>query len=146
MKKPATYMTIAVLFTIVGATSVRAHCQIPCDIYDDQMRIHMMEEHVVTISKSMKQIEAGSNQNQAVRWVLNKEKHADALSTIVTEYFMAQRINPGAEKYEENLKTLHEILVTAMKTKQSTDLAQIDKLNELIHTFDHSYLGEKHQH
>lgn len=146
MKKAATYMTIAVLLAAVTVATVRAHCQVPCGIYDDQMRIHMMEEHVTTIAKSMKEIEAAPNQNQTVRWVMNKEKHADALSEIVTYYFMAQRIKPGCDDYALKLSQLHEMLVYSMKAKQSTDLANVEKLNDLIHHFEHSYMGTEHQH
>jgi nickel superoxide dismutase len=146
MKKTAKYLTILVLFTAASTASVRAHCQVPCGIYDDQMRIHMMEEHVATIEKSMKQIEADPNQNQAVRWVMAKEKHADALAEIVTYYFMAQRIKPGCEDYAQKLSQLHGMLVYSMKAKQTTDLANVEKLKELIHHFEHSYMGEEHQH
>ena len=106
----------------------------------------MMEEHVVTIEKAMKQIEAGQNANQSARWVMNKEKHAEELSEIVTYYFMAQRIKPGMDNYDHNLKTLHEIIVYSMKAKQTTDLANVKKLNELIHAFEHVYMGKNHQH
>lgn len=146
MKNIARYATIAVLFVCVNAVSVMAHCQIPCGIYDDQMRIHMMEEHVTTIAKSMSELSTEQSQNQAVRWVMNKEQHADALSEIVIEYFLVQRIKPGMDHYEENLKTLHEILIYSMKAKQTTDQANVKKLNELIHNFEHTYMGEKHQH
>ena len=44
------------LITTVFASIAGAHCQIPCGIYDDAARITMMEEHVTTIEKSMKQI------------------------------------------------------------------------------------------
>lgn len=146
MTKAALYLTVMVLFGAISTATVKAHCQIPCGIYDDQMRIHMMEEHVATIEKSMKQIESEQTQNQVVRWVLNKEKHADELSEIVTYYFLAQRIKPNMDHYEENLKTLHEILIYSMKAKQTTDLANVGKLRELIHNLEHSYFGEKHQH
>jgi hypothetical protein len=33
-----------------------------------------------------------------------------------------------------------------MKAKQSTDLATVEKLRELIHNFEHSYMGEAHTH
>jgi nickel superoxide dismutase len=145
MKKATKYTTIAVLFAAITLT-VRAHCQIPCGIYDDQMRIHMMEEHVTTIEKSMKQIVADENNNQTVRWVINKEKHADELTEIVTYYFLAQRISPDAENYEAKLKTLHEIIIYSMKAKQTTDLANVEKLNELIHQFEHLYIGHDHAH
>jgi nickel superoxide dismutase len=146
MNKTARYLTILVLLLVASSVAVRAHCQIPCGIYDDEIRIKLMEEHVTTIEKAMKQIEAGQNQNQAVRWVSNKEKHADELSKIATYYFLAQRIKPEMDHYEENLKTLHLIVVNSMKAKQTTDLNHVVKLKELIHSFEHSYMGEKHQH
>lgn len=148
MKKAATYTTIMALIAAV-VSSAWAHCQIPCGIYDDQMRIHMMEEHVTTIEKAMKQIEAGENQNQTVRWVVNKEKHADELTEIVTYYFMAQRIKPDMDGYAEKLQTLHQIMIYSMKSKQTTDLANVEKLKELIHQFEHQYFGaeaEEHDH
>ncbi|WP_372808649.1 superoxide dismutase [Ni] [Pontiella sp.] len=142
----AKYWTIAVLFVTATAATVWAHCQIPCGIYDDQMRIHLMEEHVTTIEKSMKEIEAGQNQNQTVRWVMNKEEHADQLTEIATYYFLAQRIKPEMDHYEENLKVLHQLIVYSMKAKQTTDLKNVEKLKELIHELEHNYFGEQHKH
>lgn len=146
MNKAVRYLTVIVLFTASTTAIVQAHCQIPCGIYDDQMRIHLMEEHVATIEKSMNQINAKPETNQAVRWVMNKDKHADKLAEIVTYYFMAQRIKPGCENYAQKLSQLHEILVYSMKAKQTTDLANVEKLKALIHAFEHSYMGEAHQH
>ena len=146
MNKAARYLTTLVLFAIASTATVHAHCQIPCGIYNDEARFILMKEHVTTIEKSMKQIEADANQNQTVRWVANKEKHADELSEIVTAYFMAQRIKPGKENYEQELKALHGILIYSMKAKQTTDLAHVEKLKTLIHDFEHSYMGEKHTH
>ena len=145
MNKTFRYLTVFVLFALTSATTIRAHCQVPCGIYDDQMRIHLMEEHVATLEKSMKKIEAETNQNQTVRWVMNKEKHADELSEIVTYYFMAQRIKPGCEGYAVKLSQLHEMLVYSMKAKQTTDLANVEKLKKLIRDFEHSYLGKEHK-
>lgn len=146
MNKTAKYLTIMVLFSVAAITSVKAHCQVPCGIYDDEMRVKMMEEHVTTITKAMAQLESGQNQNQTVRWVQNKEKHADEIIEIVSHYFLAQRIKPGMDHYEENLKTLHEIIVYSMKAKQTTDVKNAEKLTELIHKLEHTYFGEKHQH
>lgn len=146
MNTSAKCLTVAVLIAFASTASVKAHCQVPCGIYDDQARIHMMEEHVTTIEKAMTQLEAGANANQTARWVLNKEKHAEELDNIVTYYFMTQRIKPGADNYDTNLKTLHEILIASMKAKQTTDLANVEKLKSLIHDFEHTYMGEKHKH
>lgn len=146
MNKTAQYLTIMVLFAVATTTMVKAHCQVPCGIYDDQARIHMMEEHVTTIAKAMKQIESAQNQNQTVRWVMTKEKHADEIMEIAAQYFLAQRIKPGMDHYEENLKILHEIIIYSMKAKQTTDIKNAEKLTELIHKLEHTYFGEKHQH
>ena len=59
-----------------------AHCEIPCGIYDDPARISMLLEHTTTIEKSMQTIlelekEKHANSNQLIRWVMNKERHAD---------------------------------------------------------------------
>ena len=138
---------VSVLFLCLAAPGfLMSHCQVPCGIYDDQMRIHMMEEHVTTIEKAMKQLAANENQNQSVRWVMNKDKHADELTDIVTYYFLAQRIKPDMDHYDDHLKTLHQIMIYSMKSKQTTDLANVEKLKGLIHSFAHSYLGEDHDH
>lgn len=130
-----------------------SHCEIPCGIYGDEMRIHMIEEDIATIEKSMKQIlalskEAKPNYNQIVRWVENKEHHADKIRDVVTQYFMAQRVKPvlskesaGYDAYLNKLKLLHEMIVTAMKCKQTTDLANVEKLKLLLDQFAKAYLG-----
>jgi nickel superoxide dismutase len=146
MKKSAKYMSALVLFAVATAATVQAHCQIPCGIYNDEARFVLLKEHVATIEKSMTQIETAANQNQTVRWVMNKEKHADELTKIVTYYFMAQRIKPGCENYAIKIAQLHEMVVYSMKAKQTTDKANVEKLKTLIHDFEHSYMGEKHKH
>jgi len=144
----------ALAVVALTGTNARAHCQVPCGIYDDPMRFAMLEEEVTTIEKSMKQIEELSkaehpNYNQIVRWVMNKDNHADAFSEIVTYYFMAQRIKPveptdraAHGKYLRELTMLHHMVVYAMKCKQTTDLENCAKLRELIAQFKASYLGE----
>jgi nickel superoxide dismutase len=144
----------AALFVSLTASNASAHCQIPCGIYDDATRFALLEEDVKTIEKSMKTIEELSaekspNYNQIVRWVENKDHHADAFSEIVTYYFMAQRLKPvekkdeaAYSKYVSELTTLHEMVVTAMKAKQTTDLANVDRLRALIDQFKVSYLGK----
>lgn len=142
MKKATTYMTIAVLFAAITATTVRAHCQMPCGIYDDPMRIKLMEEQISVIDKAMTKIEANESENQNVRWVMTKDKQADEFSEIVTAYFMAQRIKPGCDDYAQKIAALHEMVIYSMKCKQTTDHANVEKLQELVHTFEKLYFGE----
>lgn len=146
MRKETAMLGILVL-VMVFASMVYSHCQIPCGIYGDPARFDVLAEHITTIEKSMKRITELSkqdrpNMNQIVRWVQNKEKHADELSHIVTYYFMAQRIKPvvkaegkAYEEYVKKLALLHEMLVYVMKAKQTTDLSNVEKLKSLLAEF-----------
>ena len=148
-KKP---VMLGILISVVIFTSmVYSHCQIPCGIYGDPARFDMIAENITTIEKSMKQITELSQKdkpdlNQIVRWVYNKEKHADELSHIVTYYFMAQRIKPADkakgkayDEYIKKLTLLHEMLVYSMKAKQTTDLSNVEKLRALLTEFRTAY-------
>ena len=154
-------VSVVVLALIATAVPASAHCQIPCGIYDDELRVQLIEEHIGTIEKSMNQIiaipkTAPIDYNQLVRWVDNKETHAGEIQDIVTAYFMAQRIKPptdhGDEKlvneYLHKLALLHAIQIHAMKAKQGTDLTEIETLRDLVVKFRTAYFGEEaaHQH
>jgi len=158
--KKIAFLTLFVS-TIVFGSLAYSHCQIPCGIYDDEARFNAIAEHITTIEKSMKLIESLSAQekkdmNQIVRWVNNKEAHADELSHIITHYFMAQRIKIASEgnvqeyeKYVKKLTLLHEMLVTTMKAKQTTDTANVEKLRTLLSRFHDAYTGKvalEHKH
>ena len=154
-KKTLVITTCMVAAIVLALTPVvQSHCEIPCGIYDDSMRINMMYEHVQTIEKSMNQINTLSKAsekdfNQIVRWTVNKENHSDELSDIVTQYFMKQRIKPAAKDdhdaytaYVNKLTLLHEIMVYSMKCKQTTDLENVNNLRETITKFKKAYSGE----
>ncbi len=152
---------IITVITIVFAsqTSTMAHCEIPCGIYHDQLRIELLKEHIQTIEKSMNMIselQSADNidYNQLVRWIDNKEQHADKIQEIVTQYFMNQRIKSVDQaegeryvKYIKELTLLHEMLVYSMKAKQSLNLELIEGLNSTLEDFEESYFSDKeHQH
>jgi len=141
------------LIFVTFNTASYAHCQIPCGIYDDQTRFTILREHITTIEKSMSQIMELSNDpknniNQLVRWINNKDHHADEFTDIVTYYFLAQRIkitdkNNEAEftSYQNKVTTLHQMMVFAMKCKQTTDLDNVKKLRDLVDQFEHMYFS-----
>lgn len=147
---------ILLSFFLFSLSPLMAHCQIPCGIFEDNLRFDLMEEHFVTIEKSMKKIvelsEAKTlDYNQIVRWVMNKEQHADELSHIITYYFMAQRIkvvelkDPNFVLYSQQITVLHKMLVAAMKCKQSTDASLIATLRALHGELKKLYFGDKKQ-
>jgi nickel superoxide dismutase len=141
--------------SVVSTQLAMAHCEVPCGIYDDKMRVEMIREHITTIEKAMKQItalsgEATANYNQIIRWTVNKEKHAEELQHIVQQYFMTQRIKPAhsedgtmTKTYVDQLTLLHMMLIHAMKAKQTTDLEQVETLRSLTNEFEEAYFEGK---
>ena len=154
--KLITVFVVILALTMPLGVSAFAHCEIPCGIYDDEARFEMIAEHLTTIEKSMTQVielskEKPLNYNQVVRWTNNKEQHADELQRIVSQYFLTQRLKPvdrGDEEaypdYTEKLALLHQMLFYAMKAKQTTDHANVEKLLELSAEFKTAYFG-KHE-
>lgn len=127
------------------------HCEVPCGIYGDSLRVALISEHIRTIEKGMNQINEISggnsiNYNQIVRWVMNKEKHAEEIQHIVSQYFLHQRIKMTDDsdkkkhaRYTKQLSHLHEILVYAMKCKQGTDVDNVLNLKGALENFEHAY-------
>ena len=135
---------------------VFAHCQIPCGIYDDVLRIVSMEEDISTIQKSISKIQkfgdsenSIQNQNQLVRWVNNKESHAQKIQDVISEYFLAQRIKPKSEndsdydKYVMLSTSCQKIIFYAMKCKQNVDAQYVEKLSAELESLVDVYL-DKH--
>ena len=153
MSKKIVLGGVLVLAVVLGSLAY-SHCQIPCGIYDDEARFKEIAEHITTIEKSMKEIvslspEPKTHMNQIVRWVNNKEHHADELNEIVTYYFMAQRVKLPAEgdmkaqqDYVKKLTLLHRMLVYTMKAKQTTDLENVEKLRSSLTAFHNVYFAK----
>jgi nickel superoxide dismutase len=138
-------------------TQLNAHCQIPCGVYDDAMRVKMIEEHTLTILKSMNYISSNQSdlekQNQVTRWIINKEEHAQEIQNIVSEYFLTQRIKLKSDSkenkdlYHAQLASLHNILLDSMKCKQTLDTNNTTSLLENLNKFVNLYFdehGKKH--
>jgi nickel superoxide dismutase len=148
-------MVMFILLAASGGALLRAHCQVPCGIYDDEARFKLLFEHVTTIEKAMKEIASLSGQspvnyNQLVRWVMNKEKHAEEFSEILSYYFLAQRLVPrdadageARAVYLEQLELAQRLIVTVMKAKQTVDLAHVQSLRDLLTKLQNSYFKKK---
>jgi nickel superoxide dismutase len=151
------FVSLALLLalTILSQPAVFSHCEVPCGIYDDEMRFKQIAEHIQTIEKAMQQVNQLSdhtpqNFNQIVRWVMNKEKHAEEIQHIISQYFLTQRIKSvdpsdrqATEKYFEKLSLCHQILVYAMQCKQTTDEGNTKKLKSTVEQFEKVYFSKK---
>jgi len=156
MKSTLSFLAILVL-TITISKTANAHCEVPCGIYHDELRVELLKEHFQTIEKAMKQIEELQsaeviNYNQLVRWINTKEQHAKYIQEIAEQYFLTQRVKfaepDEGEKYEKyitQLTSMHQLIVYAMKSKQTTDVANVEAMRKALTVFEDSYFGE-HRH
>ena len=146
---------IVTALCLAGAGVALAHCEIPCGIYGDMMRIAMLREDITTVEKSMQQVvelskDPAANANQLVRWVNNKEEHCNKVQHVVTQYFMTQRIKPAPasnaeahQAYLAKLAKLHGMLIHAMKAKQTTDAAQVESCDGWLTSSPNSISARK---
>ena len=143
---------ICFFFTLSMASfssNLFGHCQVPCGVYTDQLRFEQMLEDQTTIEKASKLINELSgekdaqSQNQLARWVATKESHATNVQNVVCEYFLIQRIKSSAPNYQELLTASHEVLVAAMKAKQTVDADTAKSLKDAILKLHKEYERKK---
>ena len=137
-------------------TPAPVHCQVPCGIYGDHLRVQLLMEHAATIEKAMVQIEElgkadQPNWNQLVRWISTKEEHAQMIQDQLSQYWLAQRIKaPGAglaekeammaqRRYMAQLMGNHAMTTSAMKCKQTTEVANVAALRKALENFQGAY-------
>lgn len=136
---------LVIIITLISIQPLSAHCQIPCGIYDDHLRLMSMLEDAETIQKSMKMIDelAGKvdvqSQNQLVRWVMNKEKHAQNIISTISDYYLTQRVKQNQKDYLIRLENHHKVIIDAMKTKQKIDIDLVNNLRESIKALEKYY-------
>ena len=143
MKKHITILTFLFSFN-----TIYSHCQVPCGIYDDAMRIVIIQEDFKTIKKAMKEINSlskmkdGQSLNQLSRWIATKDQHSTNIQRVVSDYFMTQRVKKKNSYYTDQLKYLHQILVYAMKSKQSVDEKNVNNGLKYLEDFSKVYFDE----
>ncbi len=121
------------------------HCQIPCGIYNDAHRIIQIEENLATIEKAMNKIIVLSNQNtpqsiqQTIRWTSTKEDHSIKTHSILSDYFLSQRIKHKNDNYTKQLIYLHKLYVSIMKCKQTVEIKNITEARESLLYFCELY-------
>lgn len=134
--------------TILFNVLLFGHCQIPCGIYSDAIQIIQIKEDLQTIEKSINMIKELSGKydpqshNQLSRWVIAKESHAENTQDIISQYFLTQRIRQNSKNYENALITLHQLLISVMKCKQSINVENVEKSLELLENFSKYYFDE----
>lgn len=135
---------------LLAPLAAKSHCQIPCGIYDDHARVKAMLEDVATVRKSVKLITelAGKtdpqSHNQLIRWVTNKETHAQRVIATISDYFLTQRVKAKQGDYTERLVKHHTVIVAAMKAKQHAAMDAVDALQAAVEALSPYYPEHKH--
>ncbi len=148
--KKILYLFIFALIWAGTGRDIRAHCQVPCGIYDDHARVVSMLEDVATTEKALLEMERLAekrdlqSQNQMVRWIVNKEKHAENIISTISDYFLTQRVKEEQKDYEERLIKHHRVVTGAMKVKQSADMKDVESLRKSVEALKVYY--PEHQH
>ncbi|MEM6580241.1 MAG: superoxide dismutase, Ni [Pseudomonadota bacterium] len=145
--------TFLVLATTLAFYSplANSHCQIPCGIYDDNARVKAMLEDVATTRKAVTSIAELSGKsdpesnNQLVRWIMNKETHAQLIISTISDYFLTQRVKADQKDYVERLKKHHAVIVAAMKVKQNASMEYVNTLEVSVEALLPYYPEHKHE-
>lgn len=136
---------LSILALLMLSKIAGAHCQIPCGIYDDHARVRSILEDAATVTKATKLIADladktdEQSKNQLVRWVNNKEIHAQNIIATISDYFLTQRVNPSQEDYVERLTRHHAVILAAMKAKQNADGKYAESLVKSIKEIEGYY-------
>ena len=130
-----------------GLPAARAHCDIPCKIYDPATA-QIAALSVIRLLDLIAELEAKdglslADQAQLSRLVGEKETHAakvkDEVRVIWGDFFKA----PQFEKYPNTHELVHSIMLAGSACKQHTDRSNGVKLLELVNEFAESFWGAK---
>lgn len=134
------YKLITILDKAVGLETAKAHCDIPCGIYDPIIaQINALT--VVRMLDLMNELEGKTTDrnkdyiNTLSRYVSVKEEHAEKakaeIRVIWGDYLKAQHL----EKYPNAHALVHRIMQLGSKVRQTTDREQAVQLVEAINEF-----------
>merc|ERR1740121_648693 len=87
--------------------------------------------------------------NQLVRWTNTKEEHAGKIVSLVSEYCLCQRVKPVSDPktpfkseadYIAALQAHHQVMLCAVRCKQTVDLGSVDALEAAVIDMSRMYL------
>ncbi|MGC6505684.1 MAG: superoxide dismutase [Ni] [Coraliomargaritaceae bacterium] len=132
------FFLLSLILCLCWQQPLSAHCQVPCGIYGDHTRVQAMLEDAETVLKACRSMEEISgktdtqSKQQFIRWVNNKESHAQKIIETIGDYFLTQRVKPTQADYAERLRAHHAVILTAMKAKQNASVDASQKLHQAV--------------
>ncbi len=130
------FLTIGIASSLlVTGSSLSAHCQMPCGIYHDDMVFDQIDQYGETMYKGIavmndSKFSTVKERNEFVRWTLEKDQASDEVASIITKYFLQQKIKPGEPDTAKRLESAHRLLFLLVAIKQNTDLSFVNEFTE----------------
>ena len=123
-----------------GFDEAKAHCDIPCGIYDPIVA----QINALTVVRMMDLMEGLKGEglayeNSLSRYIAVKEEHAEKVKNEIRVIFGDFIKNPHINKFPELPNLFHEIMQLASKSRQKVDretgLALVDAVNKFAEIF-----------
>ena len=129
------FLTIGIMGCLHFSTDLSAHCQMPCGIYHDDMVYDQIDQYTETMYKGISvmndtKFQTAKERNEFVRWTIQKEEASDEVASLLTKYFMQQKIKPGEPDTGKRLDSLHKMLFLLVAIKQNVDLEFVKEFTE----------------
>lgn len=105
-----------------------AHCQMPCGIYHDDIVFNRIDQYIETIYKGISVMNNSKfsdvrEKNEFMRWVIQKEESSNETASLLTKYFLQQKIAEGKDEGTiKKLQSVHKLLLLLVAIKQNSEL------------------------
>ena len=141
------YQLVKALDNKLGFDSAKAHCDIPCGIYDP-ITAQIAALTVVRMIDLMTDLESKGSQgkdyqNSMSRYIASKEEHAEKakheIRVIWGDYFKAQHL----EQYPDAHDLVHKVMQLGSKSRQTADRGTAVEFVEAINQFAEMFWATK---
>lgn len=131
--------------SIFQIKTVKAHCDVPCGLYETDTMAHAAATCVRMVEKieALGELDSIEKQNNFTRMVITKEEHAQKckqeLYTLWSDYFKSEHL----EKFPNLHTTFWEATKQCGKVKQTVSAEECKKLQAMVHDIGHMFADSK---
>lgn len=125
--------------------TVKAHCDVPCGIYETDSMSHAAATCARMVEKieALGELDSVEKHNNFTRMVLTKEEHAqkckNELYTLWSDYFKPEHL----EKFPDLHDKFWQATKQCGKVKQTVSAEECKKLTDMVHEIAHIYADSK---
>jgi len=100
-------------------------------IYHDELVFNQIDQYIETMYKGITELNhtEPSNsfeRNNFIRWVMLKDTASDEIASLITEYFLQQKIKPGEPDTVKRLVSAHKMLFELTAIKQNVNIKMLE--------------------